>query len=98
VSPYPIADFLETVFRSLPLQYTGYDTIAVHQAARRRWWSSRKRSAPTHGRARGSRSRTSRVIRVDPDGLIVSFRDYANPVAVAEALGDALIVDTSVPE
>lgn len=30
------------------------------------------------------------VIDLDPQGLIASFRDYVNPAAVAEVLGQAV--------
>jgi uncharacterized protein len=85
-----IADFLATVYRSLPLRYTEYRTIAVHQASRT--------TLVVEQEALGVNTETDAqfalpniaVIRIDPTGLIVSFRDYANPVAVAEALGGAL--------
>ncbi len=84
-----IAEFLATVYRSLPLQYTEYRTIAVHQVS--------DATLVVEQEALGVNTRTAArfalpnvaVIDVDPDGLITSFRDYANPVAVAEALGDA---------
>ena len=84
-----IAELLATVYRSLPLQYTEYRTIAVHQVS--------DTTLVVEQEALGVNTQTAAqfalpnvaVIDVDPDGLITSFRDYANPVAVAAALGDA---------
>jgi ketosteroid isomerase-like protein len=83
-----IAEFLASVYRSLPLQYTEYRRIAVHQAT--------DTTMMVEQEALGVNTRTGArfvlpnvaVIDVDADGLIASFRDYANPVALAEALGD----------
>src|SRR5262245_2066339 len=85
-----IADFVATVFRTLPLRYTEYRTIAVHQV--------NQTTLVIEQDALGVHAETGArfalpnvaVIRVDPKGLIVSFRDYVNPVALAEVLGDAL--------
>jgi uncharacterized protein len=83
-----LAEFLATVYRSLPLRYTEYRTIAVHQVG--------ERTLVVEQEALGINTKTGArfalpnvaVIDVDPEGLIASFRDYANPVAVAEALGN----------
>jgi uncharacterized protein len=85
-----IAEFLTTVYRSLPLRYTEYRTIAVHRA--------RDRTLVVEQEALGVNCATGArfalpniaVISLDAEGLIASFRDYANPVAVAEALDDAV--------
>lgn len=84
-----IAEFLATVYRSLPLQYTEYRTIAVHQV--------NERTLVVEQEALGINTETGTqfalpnvaIINIDAEGLIASFRDYANPVAVADALGDA---------
>jgi ketosteroid isomerase-like protein len=83
-----MAEFLATVYRSLPLRYTEYRTIAVHQVG--------ERTLVVEQEALGINTKTGArfalpnvaVIDVDPEGLIASFRDSANPVAVAEALGN----------
>ena len=85
-----IAKFLATVYRSLPLQYTDYRTVAAHPVS--------ETTLVVEQEALGVNTETGMrfalpnvaVIEVDPQGLIVSYRDYANPVAVAEALGDAV--------
>ena len=85
-----IAEFLATVYRSLPLRYTGYRTIAVHEVS--------GTTLVVEQEALGVHTQTGApfvlpniaVIDVDAEGLVASYRDYANPVAVAEALGDAL--------
>lgn len=85
-----IADFVGTVYRSLPLRYTAYRTIAVHQVS--------ETTLVVEQEALGVNTKTGvrfalpniAVIGVDAEGLIASFRDYVNPVAVAEALGDAV--------
>jgi ketosteroid isomerase-like protein len=85
-----IAEFVSTVYRSLPLQYTAYRTIAVHQVS--------ATTLVVEQEALGVNTKTGvrialpnvAVIEVDAEGLIASFRDYVNPVAVAEALGDAV--------
>ena len=82
-----IAEFVATVYRSLPLQYTAYRTIAVHQV--------NGTTLVVEQEALGVNTVTGAhvalpnvaVIEVDPQGLIVSFRDYVNPAAVAEVLG-----------
>jgi ketosteroid isomerase-like protein len=84
-----IAEFLATVYRSLPLQYTEYRTVAVHHM--------NETTLVVEQEALGVNTQTGArfvlpnvaVIGVDPQGLIASYRDYVNPVAVAEALGDA---------
>ena len=81
-----MAEFLAVVYRSLPLRYTGYRTVAVHQVD--------EATLVVEQDALGINTKTGArfalpnvaVIRVDPEGLIVSFRDYANPVALAETL------------
>jgi uncharacterized protein len=83
-----IAEFLAAVYRSLALRYTEYRTIAVHEVS--------ERTLVVEQDALGVNTKTGArfalpnvaVIGVDPEGLITSYRDYANPVAVAEALGD----------
>ncbi len=83
-----ITEFLAAVYRSLPLRYSGYRTIAVHQVG--------EATLVVEQEALGVNTRTGEpfalpnvaVIDVDPQGLIVSLRDYVNPVAVAAALGD----------
>ena len=84
-----IAEFLATVYRSLPLRYTEYRTIAVAPGDDTTLVVEQEALGVNTERLHGSRSRTSRYQRRS-DGLITSFRDYANPVAVAEALGDAV--------
>ncbi len=84
-----IAEFLATVYRSLPLRYTEYRTIAVHPVGERTLVVEQDAlGVNTETGARFALPNVA-VIGVDPEGLITSYRDYANPVAVAEALGDA---------
>jgi uncharacterized protein (TIGR02246 family) len=85
-----IAEFVATVYRSLPLRYTAYRTIAVHQVG--------EATLVVEQEALGVNTTTGvrfalpnvAVIGVDAEGLIATFRDYVNPVAVAEALGGAV--------
>jgi uncharacterized protein len=81
-----IAEFLAAVYRSLPLQYTEYRTIAVHEVTDTTLVVEQE--ALGVNTATGARFMLPNiaVIRIDADGLIVSYRDYANPVAVTEAL------------
>jgi ketosteroid isomerase-like protein len=68
------------------LQYTEYRTIAVHEVA--------DTTLVVEQEALGVNTATGArfvlpniaVIQIDADGLIMSYRDYANPVAVTEAL------------
>ena len=84
-----IAEFVGTVYRSLPLRYTAYRTIAVHQVS--------ETTLVVEQDALGINTKTGvqfalpnvAVIEVNAEGLIASYRDYVNPVAVAEVLGDA---------
>ena len=86
-----MAEFLATVYRSLPLRYTEFRTIAVHQVS--------ERTLVVEQEALGVNTKTGArfalpnvaVIKVDPEGLIASFRDYANPAAVAAALGNPTV-------
>ena len=84
-----IAEFLATVYRVLPLRYTGYRTIAVHEVGDRTLVVEQE--ALGVNTATGARFALPNVavIEVDAQGLITSYRDYANPAAVAEALGGA---------
>jgi ketosteroid isomerase-like protein len=75
----------------LPFGYSEYRTVAVHQPT------------PTvlvvEQEALGTNTATGvrfvlpnvAVIEVDADGLISHYRDYVNPVAVAEALDDVSV-------
>ena len=89
VRPCGFADFLSSVYRSLPLRYTGYRTVAVHEVS--------GTTLVVEQEALGVHAQTGArfalpniaVIDVDAQELVASFRDYANPVAVAEALGEA---------
>lgn len=84
-----IAEFVATVYRSLPLRYSEYRTIAVHQVD--------GTTLVVEQEALGVNTVTGArfvlpnvaVIEVDPQGRIASFRDYVNPTAVAEALAGA---------
>ena len=84
-----IAEFVGTVYRSLPLRYTAYRTIAVHQVS--------ETTLVVEQEALGVNAKTGlqfalpnvAVIEVNAEGFIASYRDYVNPVAVAEVLGDA---------
>jgi ketosteroid isomerase-like protein len=88
-----IAEFLAAVYRSLPLRYTEYRTVAVHEVT--------DTTLVVEQEALGVNTATGArfvlpniaVIRVDAKGLIVSYRDYANPVAVTAAL-DAPAADS----
>jgi len=70
-------------------RYTGYRTIAVHEVS--------GTTLVVEQEALGLHTQTGApfvlpniaVIDVDAEGLVASYRDYANSVAVAEALGDA---------
>ncbi len=83
-----IAEFVGAVYRSLPLRYTAYRTIAVHRVD--------GTTLVVEQEALGVNTRTGvpfalpnvAVIEVDAEGLIARFRDYVNPVAVAGALDD----------
>lgn len=85
-----IAEFLTAVYRRLPLRYEDYRTIALHRIG--------DSTVVVEQEVRGVNTQTGApfalpnvaVIDVDAHGLIVSFRDYVNPVAVAEALEDPL--------
>jgi ketosteroid isomerase-like protein len=74
------------VYRSLPLQYTEYRTIAVHEVT--------DTTLVVEQEALGVNTATGArfvlpniaVLRIDAEGLIVSYRDYANPVAVTNAV------------
>lgn len=89
-----IAEFNATVFRSLPFTYSEYRTVATHQVG--------ETALVVEQEALGTNTATGVrfalpnvwVIEVDPQGLIVSLRDYVNPVAVAEALGDVSLNDS----
>ena len=89
-----IAEFNATVFRSLPFVYSEYRTIATHQVG--------KTALVVEQEALGTNTTTGAqftlpnvwVIEVDPQGLIVSLRDYVNPIAVVEALGDVSLNDS----
>jgi len=82
-----IAEFVSTVHRSLPLRCTAYRTIAVHRVS--------ATTIVVEQEALGLNTTTGgapfalpnvAVIEVDGEGLIASFRDYVNPVAVAGVL------------
>lgn len=83
-----IAEFNATVFRSLPFAYSEYRTVAVHQAG--------ETVLAVEQEAIGANTITGApfalpnvwVIEVDSQGLVVNLRDYVNPAAIAEALGD----------
>lgn len=83
-----IADFNDTVFRNLPFAYSEYRTVAVHQAG--------ETVLVVEQEAIGVNTITGApfalpnvwVIEVDSQGLVVRLRDYVNPAAIAEALGD----------
>lgn len=83
-----IAEFNATVYRSLPFRYSEYRTVAIHQVS--------GTVLVVEQEAHGVNTTTGTafalpnvwVIQVDGDGLITSLRDYVNPVAVADALGD----------
>lgn len=83
-----IAKFNDTVFRNLPFAYSEYRTVAAHQAG--------ETVLVVEQEAIGTNTRTGVpfalpnvwVIKVDSEGLIISLRDYVNPAAIAEALGD----------
>ena len=85
-----IAAFLAAVYRSLPLRYTGYRTIALHRVS--------GTTLVVEQEALGVNTETGAqfalpniaVITIDPQGLVASYRDYANPLAVDEALGGAV--------
>jgi ketosteroid isomerase-like protein len=84
-----IGEFVSTVYRSLPLQYTGYRTIAVHQVDGTTLVVEQEAlGVNTVTGARFALPNVA-VIEVDPQGLIARFRDYVNPAAVAEVLGGA---------
>jgi uncharacterized protein (TIGR02246 family) len=85
-----IAEFLAAVYRSLPLRYTEYRTIAVHRAGDRTLVVEQEVLGVNDATGARFTLPNIAVISVDAEGLITSFRDYANPVAVAEALGDAV--------
>lgn len=83
-----IAEFNDTVFRNLPFAYSEYRTVAVHQAG--------EMVLVVEQEAIGVNTITGApfalpnvwVIEVDAQGLVVRLRDYVNPAAVSEALGD----------
>lgn len=81
-----IAEFVATVYRSLPLRYTGYRTIAVHRVSRTTLVVEQEALGVNTATGAEFALPNVAVIEVDPTGLIVSFRDYANPVAVAAVL------------
>lgn len=86
-----IAEFTATVHRHLPLAYTGYRTTAVHRVG--------DTVLVVEQQAVGTNTATGApfvlpnlwVIEVDRDGLVTTLRDYVNPAAVAEALGDVSV-------
>lgn len=83
-----IAEFNATVFRNLPFAYSEYRTVAVHQAG--------ETVLVVEQEALGANTVTGApfalpnlwVIEIDSQGLIANLRDYVNPAAIAEALGD----------
>jgi ketosteroid isomerase-like protein len=83
-----IEEFNATVYRALPFAYREYRTIAVHQVG--------ETTLVVEQEALGSNTVTGAqfvlpnvwVIETDAQGLISKLRDYVNPVAVTEALGE----------
>lgn len=83
-----IAEFNATVFRNPPFAYSEYRTVAVHQAG--------ETVLVVEQEALGTNTVTGApfalpnvwVIEIDSQGLIANLRDYVNPAAIAEALGD----------
>ncbi len=83
-----IAEFNRTVFQHLPFAYDEYRTIGAHQAG--------DTVLVVEQEAIGTNTLTGAtfalpnvwVIEVDDQGLIVNLRDYVNPVAINEALGE----------
>lgn len=83
-----IEEFNATVYRALPFAYSEYRTIAVHQVS--------ETTLVVEQEALGSNTITGAqfvlpnvwVIETDAQGLISKLRDYVNPVAVTEALGE----------
>ena len=83
-----IEEFNATVYRALPFAYREYQTVAVHQVG--------ESTLVVEQQALGSNTVTGAqfvlpnvwVIETDVHGLISSLRDYVNPVAVTEALGE----------
>lgn len=83
-----IGEFNDAVFRSLPFAYSEYRSVAVHQVG--------ETVLVVEQEAIGANTITGApfalpnvwVIEVDAQGLVVSLRDYVNPAAIAEALGD----------
>ena len=83
-----IAEFNATVFEHLPFAYAEYRAIGTHQAG--------DTVLVVEQEAIGINTRSGVpfalpnvwVIEVDDQGLIVRLRDYVNPVAVNEALGE----------
>jgi ketosteroid isomerase-like protein len=83
-----IAEFNANAFRGGRFAYSEYRTIGTHQAG--------DTVLVVEQEAIGTNTLTGAVfalpnvwvIEVDNQGLIVSLRDYVNPVAVREALGE----------
>ena len=83
-----IAEFNSTVYSKLPFQYREYRTVAIHHAG--------DAVLVVEQEALGTNTATGAefalpnvwVIEVDSRGLIVKLRDYVNPIAVVNALGD----------
>lgn len=77
-----------TAYEDLPFAYDEYRTIAVHDVD--------ATTLVVEQEALGVNTTTGArfvlpnvaVIEVDDQGLIVRFRDYVNPLAVIDALGD----------
>ena len=83
-----IADFNASVFRHVPIRYSEYRTVAIHEVG--------ETVLVVEQEALGVNTATGAefalpnvwVIEVNSEGLIVNLRDYVNPAAVAGALGD----------
>lgn len=83
-----IEEFNATVYRVLPFAYREYRTIAVHQVS--------ETTLVVEQQALGSNTVTGAefmlpnvwVIETNAQGLISRLRDYVNPLAVTEALGE----------
>jgi uncharacterized protein len=83
-----IAEFNAMVYRHLPFAYSEYRTIATHQVS--------DTVLIVEQQAVGTNTATGApfvlpnlwVIEIDQQGLITNLRDYVNPAAITEALGD----------
>jgi hypothetical protein len=83
-----IAEFNAAVYRKLPFAYSEYRSIATHQES--------GTLLVVEQVAIGTNTTTGApfalpnvwVIEADAQGLIMTLRDYVNPAAVTEALGD----------